>query len=59
MLDLSGAINPNWDGIPTVQRYRNLGDIVSMFDTKAHSTLYGTFFDNPTLTHPYANNAKK
>ncbi|MFM7980469.1 MAG: hypothetical protein ACKPKO_14240, partial [Candidatus Fonsibacter sp.] len=41
VLDLSGAINPNWDGNPTVQRYRNAGDPISFFDSKAHTTYYG------------------
>ncbi|MFM7978552.1 MAG: hypothetical protein ACKPKO_04485 [Candidatus Fonsibacter sp.] len=58
MLDLSGAIKPDWDGNPTVQRYRNAGDPISLFNFKAHTTYYGKFFDNPTLTHQYANNAK-
>ena len=59
VLELSRAIKPNWDGNPTVQRYRNKGDPISMCDTKAHTTFSGEFSDNPTLTHQYANAAEK
>ncbi len=58
VVDLSGAIKPEWAENPTVQGYRNVGDPMSMFDTKARSTLYGKFHDNSTLTHQYANNAQ-
>ncbi|MFM7984788.1 MAG: hypothetical protein ACKPKO_36245 [Candidatus Fonsibacter sp.] len=59
VVDLTGSINPPWKEYPTVQRYRNASDPISFFDFKAHTTYYGQFFDNPTLTHQYANNAKK
>ena len=58
VVELSDAIKPDWDGNPSVQRYRNVGDPISMIDTKAHSTLYGKFYDSRTLAHQYANNAK-
>ncbi|MFM7983793.1 MAG: hypothetical protein ACKPKO_31160 [Candidatus Fonsibacter sp.] len=42
-----------------MQRYRNAGEPISFVDSKAHTTYYGKFFDNPTLTHQYASNAKQ
>ena len=58
VVDLTGAINPPWKADPTVQRYRNAGDPISIFDSKAHTTYYGKFYDKSTLTHQYDNNAK-
>ena len=51
VVDLSGAIKLDGDGNPTVQRYRNVGDRISMLDSKAHSTLYDKFYDHRPLTH--------
>ncbi|MFM7980419.1 MAG: hypothetical protein ACKPKO_13985, partial [Candidatus Fonsibacter sp.] len=49
---------PPWKADPTVQRYRNVGDPISVFDSKAHTTYYGKIYDKSTLTHQYDNNAK-
>ena len=35
VVDLSGAIKLDGDGNPTVQRYRNVGDRISMLDSKS------------------------
>ena len=40
---------PIWDGNPTVPRYRNVGDPIAMLDSKAHSTVYGEFYDKKNI----------
>ena len=59
VVDLTGAIKPAWEEATTTQRYRNASDPTSCFDSKAHTTYYGKFYDKSTLTHQYDNNAKK
>ena len=36
-------------------RYRNLGDSISMSDSSTKTTMYPKFCDQPTLTHQYQN----
>ncbi|MFM7988686.1 MAG: hypothetical protein ACKPKO_56175, partial [Candidatus Fonsibacter sp.] len=59
VVDITGAINPPWKPDPTVQRYRNAGDPISVFGSKAHTTYYGKFYDKSTLTHQYDNTPKQ
>jgi len=57
VVDFSNAISPKYE--TNQERYRNIGDPVSMFDSGAHSTLKLDFMDQPTLTHQYQNIANK
>ena len=56
VIDLKGAIQPTWNA--NTERFRNLGDPISMFDTSAKTTIYPKFYDQPALTHQYQNNAQ-
>ena len=55
VVDLKGAVQPTWN--TKAERDRILGDPISMFDTSANATAYGTLYDQRTLTHQYQNNA--
>ena len=55
VVDLKRAIHPTWN--KHTERYRNLGDFISMFDSSTHTTIYLKFYDQPALTHQYQNNA--
>jgi hypothetical protein len=57
VVDFSNAISPKYE--TNQERYRNIGDMVSMFDTGAHLNLKLDFMDQPTLTHQYQNIANK
>ena len=50
-------MRPTWN--KHTERDRNLGDHLSMFDSSTHKTIYPKFYDQPTLTHKYQNNAQK
>ena len=43
IIDLKGAIQPTWNS--NTERYRNFGDPISMFDSSAHTTMYGKLKD--------------
>ena len=49
VINLKGAIQPTWNA--NTERYRNLGDPISMFDSSAHTAIYPKFYDQPALTH--------
>lgn len=57
VLDLKGII-PNYNN-KDIERYRNYGDPISIFDRSAHSVLNNKFYDQPVLTHQYQNLSKK
>ena len=56
VIDLKGAIQPTWNS--DTERYRNFGDPISTFDSSAHTTMYGKFYDQKALTRQYQNSAK-
>ena len=49
VVDLKGAIQPTWNA--NTERYRNVGDPISMFDSSAHTTVYPQLYDQNVLTH--------
>ena len=55
VVDLKGAIQPTWNA--NTERYRNVGNPISIFDSSAHTTMYGKFYDQKTQTHQYKSNA--
>ena len=57
VVDLKGAMQPTWN--TNTERYRNLGDPISMFDSSAKTIIYLKFYDQPALTHQYQNIAKQ
>ena len=57
VVDFSIAISPKYETNQEI--YRNIGDMVSVFDTGARSNLKLDFMDQPTLTHQYENIANK
>ena len=58
VLDFQG-INPYYNN-EKVERYRNLGDPVSVLDRSAHTVVNTKFYDQPSsLTHQYQNISKQ
>lgn len=53
VVDFTNAISPKYES--NQERYRNIGDPISMFDSGAHSSLKLDFMDQPNLTHQYQN----
>ena len=56
VVDFSNAISPKYE--PNQERYRNMGDPISIFDSGARSSLNLKFMDQPNLIHQYQNLAK-
>ena len=44
---LKGAVNPTWK--TNAERYSTWGNPVSIFDSSAHTTVYGKFYDKKKL----------
>ena len=57
VLDFKG-INPYYNN-ENVERFRNLGDPISILDRSAHTTVNTKFYDQPVLTHQYQNLSKQ
>ena len=43
VVDLKGAIQPTWNA--NAERYRNFCSPISTFNSSAHTTIYGKFYD--------------
>jgi hypothetical protein len=43
VIDLKGAIQPTWNS--NTERYHNVVDHITTFDSSAHTTIYGKFYD--------------
>ena len=52
------GINPYYNN-ENVERYRNLGDTISILDRSAHTTVNTKCYDQPVLTHQYQNLSKQ
>ena len=57
VIDFTNAISPKYES--NQERYRNIGDPISIFDSGARSSLNLKFMDQPNLTHQYQNLAKE
>ena len=55
VVDLEGAVQPSRN--TDTERYRILGDPISLFDSSTHTTCYPKFNDQQVLTQQYQNNA--
>lgn len=53
VVDFTNVISPKYE--TNQERYRNIGDPISMFDSGANSYLKLDFMDQPNLTHQYQN----